>query len=1182
MELQRASAGSGKTFHLAKIFIRDFLTYHRDEDASKARAEDKVWENSVRRYILRSPEEIIQSHSHILAITFTNKATNEMKERVVEKLADLARGHRLEKRNDGSYKPAEYMQFFLEETLTSDGISPTEEQVKEAATAGLAELLNNYTDFNISTIDSFFQQILRTFAYELDLNDNLELELDSDFLNSMGVDMTLKSANRPSDPDHEQAKAWLNSLIRIYQTRAAKWDILGSGAREPQLHKELMNIANKASSENFHNLLSEIRRYFRSTNWNKTGLTGMDCFRRYHNQTIVYYDKQRRKAWDECQKAVNLFERECTNNGVGKDDLTKGVDTAIYSFRTTNEEVSPTAPATQIFKNLIATDACFDIVFKSKSKASPQARRIVGDAAIAAARKGIEFINACNIYEDITSRLFFVGLLGLISDNTERYRDSNNLMPLADTGNLLHGIVQSQKDAPFIFERMGAMLHHFLIDEFQDTSKTQWEVMLPLIQNADSEQFDNLIIGDAKQSIYRFRDAEPELISYEVEKEFPYTNARAQITPNTNWRSSHTVVEFNNCLFEHLADDIDRTITQHQGITRRSPKPIYSNVRQAVHHSDAEGYVQVTFSDTSTYINELGSLIESLRNDGWQQRDIAVLCNTNAECHRVISSLLAHNMNPDVTPIEIVSEEALSVAESNAVKMILAVLTMIRDGNLHTGNNTSTQNEEITKEGKVTAITRQDLEVLAATQLEHGEIDNASQIAGTINASELISAESIGQMLNEMPAISLPALVEAIIVKFVPKRLHTSDCAYIAAFQDCVLDFCEKYPADTASFLRWWNESGYKVNIAAPEGSDAVNVMTIHKSKGLEYGVVIIPYAGWDIDISKRSESVIWVKPTPDTCDEKAIMPPAIPIKVGTAHELTGTPYAQAYLEEYDRSRIDNMNKAYVGFTRAAGELYINTKLAASAMKDLDKGKPNDSVSLGVYLYKILLQMAQEGQCKHNSTSHSFISGTRGIAAGNKDFHKKAAAQEQGDTIAEYYVNSPMPRLRAVQGDDLQGRIDDTNPSPRDYGTQLHAVMAGMDYPEDLERSIIKMRVRGLIDEATSGRIRQRINQALKLPQVKEWFAPCRQIFTERTILRGGTSPRRPDRIVDTGDKIIVIDYKTGNPAGWEEYSLQLRRYMGLYHQYCEERGMKRAIEGHLLYIPADDKLPCSTHQITP
>ena len=1175
IELQRVSAGSGKTFHLAKIFIRDFLCYHADLPDSKARDGEKTWEGKVRRYVLRQPDEMYEAHSHILAITFTNKATNEMKQRIVEKLADLARGHRLERSDDGEFKPAEYMDFFLTSTVTADGIPPSPEQVMATAAAGLEELLFGYSDFNVSTIDSFFQQLLRTFAYELDLNDTLELELDNGYLASVGIDMTLRSVNNPSDRNHEHAKKWLVRLMEKAQEKGNRWNFLTPSSSTNGFRTELSAVVKEITSEKLHESFDELRRYFQSPDWNGTGMSGIRCFYRYYRETGDYYREKKERAFRELQPIIARFDSLLSQLEGTPPNFVKGVDGLVKNSRFAAENKKFELPKSDLVRDL-ASETSEDVsLFTSKSTVAPDMKLLFLETLSEMASALVVARRLSRIEKNMMGNLYYVGLLGMVAENIETFRDTNNLLPLSDTNSILRKIVGSEQDAPFIFERLGTLLHHFLIDEFQDTSQSQWTIMSPLLESTNSDNYDNLIIGDAKQSIYRFREAEPELITSGVTDRFPDTNSRMELMSNRNWRSSRTVVEFNNALFHRFATEIDADIDDSDGYLRRSPLSVYGDVAQQVHHAGKEGYVEVSFKNSDEYLKGLGKMVNDLLDEGWNQRDIAILCDTNDECRDVIQSLMAYNRTSEGRKIEIVSEEALSVKDSTAVKIILAVLSIVADGLPQSDpaldHETTWSREEISPHT---------LEVYAAMQLASGNISDLGQLHSA-GMRSMISPERVDAMLRTMPAISLTAIVDAIVASpdFMPRELRISEAAYIAAFQDAVIDFSDRYPADPASFIEWWKGVGHKINIAAPEGADAVTVMTVHKSKGLEYGVVIVPKAEWDIDISHRGKVLMWVKPDPSTCSDPRIMPPVVPVSVGTAmHEMVYTPYAQEYLEEFDRSRLDKLNQAYVAFTRAAGELYINCSLSATTRKNLDKGKSVSGVSLAIYMYRLLRQLAEElpGADFDDDT---FVYGTRGMALQN--FRSAPPATRDADLIREYYVNTPMPRINAkVDEDDSSGHIGVDEPAPREYGLQLHSVMCGMRHADDLERSILTLSTRGLLSRETAERIRRRVTEALSIPEVRGWFADGLRVINERPLMRGGAGTARADRVVDTGDTLIVIDYKTGDDTHPNRYHRQLREYMYRYHLVYKAAGQPRTIVGRLLFLPSDDSKLCHVEPV--
>ena len=1169
IELQRVSAGAGKTYHLAKIFIRDLLTYHRDIEASKATPNDKAWEGKVRRYVLRDPGEIFDAHSHILAITFTNKATNEMKVRIVEKLSDLARGHRLSiDKKTGKFEEAEYMGFFLKTILTKEGLPPTEGQITATAKAALSELLYNYTDFNVSTIDSFFQQLLRTFAYELDLSDNLELELDNEYLANIGIDMTMKSADTPSDIHYQSAKKWIKQMMSYCQERDTRWNIF---IKDSSVLKELANIVKEVTGQKRANEFNELLKYLKSNNWKDTGLSGIQCFDLYYEQIKKYYQPLLKESFLKVRKAMDKYDGLISSYGNLDSEYAKGVSGVISSGRVANEYSAIKAPETVMFKKALESQGEVSMFFKSTCKLDPEIRQEVGQSILEIARAVGPASDLYALERNIVGRLYLIGLLGLITDNMETFRKSNNMLPLSDTSSILHKIVQSGEDAPFVFERLGAMLRHFLIDEFQDTSDSQWEVVSPLIQNTDSEEYDNLIIGDAKQSIYRFRDAEPELITTGVETMFPHTNKRSEEIDNINWRSSRTVVDFNNTFFPLLAAEVDREIPDNSEVLRRRSTDYYRNAAQQIRHKN-EGYVRVTFGKSDDYIKDIGSMIQSLLDDGWHQRDIAVLCDKNDICHSVINSIMEFNRISSGPKIEVISEEALSVKDSTAVKIILAILSLVAEGNSE--ENDSTESRRSLWNPEV-------LEMFAAVEMASGKLTSVTGVRNE-GMKAAITSSDVDELIRDMPAISLSALVDAIVgnEKFINPDLRAAEAAYISAFHDAVIGFCDRYPSDPSSFLTWWKEAGKKVTIAAPEGTDAVTVMTIHKSKGLEFGVVIIPKASWKIEISHRNSRSLWVKPDPKFCENPDIMPPLVPIGVGSnRHEMGLTPFAEAYFEEYDRSRIDKLNQAYVAFTRAKGELYINCEIGKTTLKSLAAGKDVKSDSLAVYTYKILREMSLSNP-EYHLVNDIFTSGTRAESLKSGKFSAPEPDVSDRIPIEDYYVKAPVPRLHADASDDTEGKPGIEKTAPRDYGLALHAVMCGIMTESDVEKSILRLKVKGLLTEWEAEKCRRKIMEAMAIPEVKEWFSDKVKVINERTILYGEEA-RRPDRVVDNGRRIVIIDYKTGKEDKTEEYFSQIRQYMALYQRICAESGEEREITGRLLYLPADSERSCHVVNVT-
>lgn len=934
MLLQRASAGSGKTFKLAKTYIRLFISA-KDEDAGF--------------YRLLSPREVRDNHSHILGITFTNKATNEMKQRIVEKLAALACPVPAEGMEPAGYKFPDYMLDFTGEKPGADpvddilyiskGIKATRREITETCRAALGSLLNDYGDFNISTIDSFFQGVLRTLAYELHINDTYHVELNDDYLTQVGVDDALGSVKKEESGTAADAARYMGEWLRIIMdhrlNQGGAWDAFSKRGGKG-IYGELYSLARKMSLETFKRTMAGLQEYFSEP----------DRFLRFYRATL---DKAKgvsaghRKA----RTAVIRFRKATT-----PDNYNRGIASGLEAILGASAFDAPVVGVKfeRGRTGLLADRKPGDMPFK---KGSPE----LSDPTLT----GL-FTEICDALYDwqceraywvnVLSRLHYLGALYFVSAGIDDFREENNVIPLSATNDILHRIIGND-EVPFIYERSGVHLHHFLLDEFQDTSTMQWVNLRPLLAQSDSNGHENLIIGDAKQSIYRFRNADPSLITYGVQRDFPDTRVLPDsLTPgtpayeavNTNWRSSVRVVAFNNTLFSSLADMLDGGVP---GLFSN----LYGNVVQAAAKRQLPGYINIDFTSGNGYA-ALGTLIDSLRERGYDMSDIAILVDRGVDGRKAISHIIAHNkemtaQDPGYSPIEFISEESLLIGESPAVKVIVAVLSLIARDFI-----VSKEAEETSGgERRSNRLRLYELERLVANfhiGLSRGAIGSVAEVAET---EAVITHEEIEALYRRLGAVTLPSLVEGIAATFLTEAMQTTQAAYISAFQDAVLQFCEAYPTDIGSFLSWWADNGGKLSIAAPEGIDAIQVMTIHKSKGLEFKVVIIPKADWALAPEKEEHELIWVEHTPRglTPEEAADAPSVIPV---TPHGPTmsdpSSPFYKSYMDFFMECRIDQLNKTYVAFTRPVRELYVTAPVSKS---ERESGVPT---KIGGWIYMAL------------------------------------------------------------------------------------------------------------------------------------------------------------------------------------------------------------------------------------
>lgn len=1143
LQLQRASAGSGKTYTLTKIYIRNFL-------AKKVN----------NRYRLRTEPEMRAVHGRILAITFTNKATNEMKQRIVTALANLAG---LYSQDD---EKIDYLSDFIEE------FSATKEQVQQAALLGLNILLHGYSDFQISTIDAFFQSILRTLAVETDRNESYQIELDDKYLSQVGVDMTLSEVNDNTDRKKSYAKFWIQSLILDMLRNGEGWNPFKKSKNG--LYAELVNFTNLFHSEVFkENVEAELMEYLTSDVdymkvYSKLKKSHKDCHEEY------------KEAYSESRTAILEMLK---NEGCDFNSLNSKNYGGLWR-RQSDSDFSdvPIGKVKFGFGKLIMSLEGVDeedvVVLLKDYKEKADALQGLAYMLCEHRDLMLEWEILDRFWSATNGKLYYLGLIKSIKENIRQFREENNIIPLSETNRILQGII-NEDDAPFIYERVGTYINYYLIDEFQDTSRLQWSNLCPLVSESLSheEDYDNLIIGDVKQSIYRFRNAEPMLIQNDVPERFNCEIRGESVDENTNWRSNREIVKFNNSFFHRIAHTLDcERGADKSDSTRLKISSLYSNAIQKIKNIDKPGYVEVNFmGHNANAYDEMGDLVHRLLDKGYAQKDIAFLVSNGDHGVALIDALMAYNAdekNAGKTPISVISEESLKISSSSAVKLVVAVLQLIVKGNAKKGvktddrRNSKVEMDEFISSYNYIYCNNPDL---SATEI----IERYFSDESNINVSDL---------LKEVHTVALPALVENIIIKVVPEKLRQSDVAFLAAFQDEVLEYCQMYPADIASFVRWWNDTGAKKSsISSPEDTDAVQIMTIHKSKGLEFKCVIIPYADWSLDVTKPS--TIWVRPKLPDNVEISGMPPYLPIGMNNA--LKDTLYNDDYEQEFDRIVVDQLNKTYVAFTRAVNELYIYAQSTKKA----------ESTLIGDYLKRIVPQMydtklldpseieftVKENDIIIDDSGELLTYRMGGVTPEDvKKFKDKSDESESDDKekIADYYVNTKTELLitdsEKDAEDDNEVRSDNASEKEskesRRRGRLLHSIMEQVIVADDLPAAIRRMKIAGRLKGKDADEVEAFLKAKMADEKVAKWFDKDLDVITERTILCSDDKNRRPDRIVVSkeGD-LEVIDYKFGEQLNDNYNTQQVRRYIKLLREIKAEDGSPkyRSVRGYLWYV---------------
>lgn len=1148
LDLYRASAGSGKTYTLAKKYIWYFITIMG--------ADGKVR--------LRTDGELADSARHILAVTFTNKATNEMQMRIVESLFALASYPEKseireipDKRVSVISKP-DYMQAFVDEL----GVNPDE--IARVCGKALAILLENYSDFNVSTIDSFFQQVLRTFAYESEINDAYQVEIDSAYLSTIGVDKTLEEID--NNADDTDTRYWVQKLID--RTAKGKWNIFTRSeySREENPYKNFIDSVKKMETEQYKENRKEIEDYFRS---------GSD-FRQLYEDLSDRYENPVKEAYSKMKEAFKNF-YSCLpddlrsarpNAHIGK---YKSACTKIGKFKNWDyaDVDSPLQPEEILKLPKMEQWMAQNPEFGSKICDKYEEAYQLYDNWLRLAHS-MEFLH----WKLYSVNLPYYALFGIVTRKRQEYLDETNAIELGETSMILKGII-GEDDTPFVYERMGNNLDHFLIDEFQDTSRMQWSNLAPLLRESIARGKENLIIGDAKQSIYRFRNADPTLIMRHVPNAFRGNVSEKGSLPseNTNYRSELHVVEFNNSFFKYLASAVD-SLTRPSETGRLSFKDLYSNVEQTPNKTGDEGYIEIRQyeGNKETFENEVNSqlpqLICELMDRGFEQKDIAVLVNTNEEGDKVIKSLMEYNLTREEKAREIrfVGERSLKISSSRAVGVIISVLENMARG----ADPTNRDAEELKIKGL--GNWNDIMANIRFYQMQHPDMTLAELLESYLNAGNDFNA--LSSLLQHLQSFAIPALVEAITATFVPDDLRKTDAIYISAFQDIVLEYCDSHPIDIGSFLNWWERKSKSASVSSPEGTNAVQVLTIHKSKGLQYKCVIAPFVNWSMadEIPKKGyREWIWVKPSYIEHDTIQL-PPVVPVE--TSPEILGTQHEAELINYFDMSKMDRINKAYVAFTRAEKELYIFSQLKAKAKKSTLSAASD--MKIGRFLREFL---SEYPEAEESLDSNIFTIGRkynprmkkmeRAKLEGKNMNKEKEESEKSVMTLAlDSYDSVSSPDFIKYKDSDMpsQNAVNDeeSDMDPRSEGNIKHAVLELVNKADDLPDAVRHLVITGIIPDSKASGILESLSFAIHGEVSARWFDGSARVMAERPILLPGSMTRRPDRVMIYPDgHAEVVDYKFGQIDTSNKYRNQIARYVRL----LKETGLYTDVKGYIWYV---------------
>lgn len=986
------------------------------------------------------------AYRHILAVTFTNKATDEMKQRILQELYNLSK---VGEKSD-----------YLDEIEEFTG--KDEAWVRGEAGKILISILHDYTSFRVSTIDKFFQLVMRSFAKELGRMATYNVELDSAGVLTEAVDRMFSDLD---DPKNKRLLDWLIDYSLEAIEKGESWSV----------RNEIISLGGHLFSEEFK-------------------LAKEGCSNELLGIEAVAQFKKRIK--DEVTKYEGIA---CSFGKEGLEYLqNNGLEESDFKGKSRNPLVSYLKKLSKIGGDKGPVEYPADSFFEMQDNLDTW---YTGKSCPAKIEGAYGFLNELigkiilhlegyRSYCTKVALLKNVNVMGILNDIYVRIVDycrEKNIILLSESTELLNRIIDGS-DTPFIYEKIGARIDNYMLDEFQDTSVMQWRNFYPLLQNSLAMGHDNLVVGDVKQSIYRWRGSDWQILNSQIKEQFDARQIEIS-SLNCNWRSGESIVTFNNDFFEYCA----KAAQGLYGVAdSKVIEEIYTGFKQSVPEKMKQnpGRVEVAFvegeelSFEESVLQMLPAKVEELIGAGYRQRDIAILVRNGREGNAVAENLISCGY-------DIISSDSLYVSSSEAVQKVVNILR---------------------------------------------EVDNSQ--------SEILR---VLKRFNEIPAIedmqkySLYQLCETIIRESLTE-MERKDVAFLQAFLDIVLEYAVSNGTNISQFVAWWDEQGVKKSISAPDDMDAIRVMTIHKSKGLGFNVVVVPFLKESLDHLSGRQPNLWQKYEGNL------------ISVKYTKDLLNTDFAPEYKQEKLNKYIDSLNTVYVAFTRTKRELVVFAP--PTGVNSKGDYKTPDKISDILFSYYL-------------DKKEQFGWDGFKIEIGERKVEEKVESAGEKLELKGIF-NAPVnpARWRTVaQSGSLNGEE-----TIREHGIAMHYVFSLVDYPESIDAAVERACAEG-VATCFKEELTQMVKEKIASVSSYGWFGRDWEVKNECAIITEWGGELRPDRVLVNGDKAIVIDYKFGGYSTCDEDTRQhkfYRKQVTMYKDLLVKMGYSN-VEGYLWYISANE-----------
>jgi ATP-dependent exoDNAse (exonuclease V) beta subunit len=989
------------------------------------------------------------AYRNILAITFTNKAVHEMKSRIVGSLSEFAKEEPVQKAQD-------LMQDLAKDTALSII------QIKTKSQQIIKHIIHNYAAFDISTIDKFTHKVIRAFAHDLKLPMTFEVTLDTENLLIEAVDAIIAQAGE----DETLTKLLIDFTMEKTDDDKS-WDI----------SREILDTGRLVLNENHR---SEITHF--------------------HDKTIADFVEIKKKLIESCkvlekdnaefaQVALALIE----NSGIDLKSFSRGTfPNHLISIR--DGKYNPKNKTFHEFDDIAINKTAKDRA--AIENIIPELIRILGTVY-----KNFE---KRDFYKAFLRNITPLSLLNTLSNELAKIQEEQNVLSISEFNAIIYREIQNQP-APFIYERLGERYRHFFIDEFQDTSEMQWQNLIPLIDNALAGQDDYgekgtlMIVGDPKQSIYRWRGGKAEQFIELSKDKNPFANPDKKLEHlDKNYRSYAQVIEFNNEFFKLLSSEFEQPDYQD----------LYENHSHQKSNDKTGGYVNISFipkeesaeeeeeglDKTALYVSATLNTINKVLEEGFEYKDIVILTRKRSQGIAIANYLTEQN-------IPLLSSETLMIQNATEVRLIIHLLKYLK-------NNANLE----AKAHFLHYIAENIQDQLPV----HDFIAKGMEQKLEVDFEKWLMSYDISLSFQNIRKKSLYEAVEVVITKFLSPKLAKGGGAYVQYFLDIVLERDVRNQAGIADFLNFWDKNAEKFSIPSPEGNNAVRIMTIHKSKGLEFPVVIMPFA--EEDYSRKPKDKLWLDG-----EEMDFGLPKVLVDNSSAVEGFGVEAKSVFDQKKQEELLDNVNVLYVALTRAEEQLYVISNMNLSRKGEVPK---NNMCTF------FINHLMDKGVFDANKLQYEFGSA---LKLSNKAKHVDTSKAIR--VVAE--VLNPK-NIKIAQREALMwGTYQQES---IEYGNVVHEILSFVKTKNDVDLAIYKSIESGLITINQKELVYKTIQDIVNHTALKSFFSEQHQVLNEQTIIQKEGKTIKPDRMVVTKDKeVFLLDYKTGlhDP----KYQKQLENY---------------------------------------